>query len=61
MIVQIYFYRSNILGSGSLESWDIMYFWTIFQHSHVILFCHGACQLIVLGGMSRTQWGSTEL
>ena len=44
-------------ATDGLEGWDITCFGMILQPSHVILFCHGTCQLIVLGGMSRPQWG----
>ena len=57
MILQITFWFSPAVeATDGLESCDIACFWTILQHSHVILFCHGAFWLIFLGGMSRPQW-----
>ena len=54
MILQITFlFSPAVEATEGLESCDITCFWTILQHSHVIVFCHGPFWFIVLGGMSR--------
>ena len=53
MMLQIIFWISPA-AEYHLFSLDIT------QHSHVILLCHGACWLIFLVGITRTQW-STDL
>ena len=51
-----FWFDPAVEATDRLESYDIAWFWAISQHSHVILFCHGAFWLIDLGGMSRPQW-----
>ena len=42
MMPQITFWFSPAVeATDGLESCNITCFWTILQHSHVILFCHG--------------------
>ena len=58
MMSQITFwFNPAVQATDGLETCDIACSHTIWQHSHVILLCHGAFCLIVLGEMSRCQWG----
>ena len=47
-----FWFSPAVEGTDGLQSCHIASLWMSSQHSHVILFCHGAFWLIVLGGMS---------